>query len=114
MPEANVIDIKNFAPLPTKSPTGDDAAVIRLCDTIIAGFVESARLAGDDGRCTGANWTAVRAISAAGRAARTEAAAIPAVTLAGWRAKAAVLAHLDGEDGELALSLAHDILAGSA
>jgi hypothetical protein len=114
MSEANTILSKIAALSPTASPAAADANLIRLCDTIIAGFVESARLAGDDGRCTGANWTAVRAISAAGRAARAEAAAIPAVTLAGWRAKAAVLAHLDGEDGELALSLAHDLLAGSA
>jgi len=41
-------------------------------------------------------------------------AAMPAVTLAGWRAKASVLELLQGQDDALAWSLAQDILAASA
>ena len=90
MSEANTIHTEHSALSPT-IPTADDAAVIRLCDTIIAGFVESARLAGDDGRCTGADWAAVCALATAGHVARAQVAATPAATLAGWQAKAAVL-----------------------
>jgi hypothetical protein len=113
MPEAFMINSGNPALSPTIT-TADDATVIRLCDEILAGFAESSRLAGDDGRSSRANWAAIRTIVADGHAARAQMAAIPARTLAGRRAKAAVLAHLFGEDYALALSLADDLLAASA
>ena len=113
MPEALKINTKNPALSPTKSPAGDDATVIRLCDEILAGSAEAARL-NDEGRAVGADWAAVKALVTAGRAARRQVAAMPAVTLAGWRAKASVLELLQGQDDALAWSLAQDILAASA
>ena len=114
MSEANAVNTKNPSLFPMTSPAAaDDAAVIRLCDEILAGSAEAARL-NDEGRAVGADWAAVKALVTAGRAARRQVAAMPAVTLAGWRAKASVLELLQGQDDVLAWSLAQDILAASA
>ena len=86
--------------------------MIRICGEILAGFEESARLS-EEGRCVGADWAAVCAISAHVRVARAKVAVMPAATIEGWRAKARVLAHQEGRDDALAWSLARDLLAAA-
>jgi hypothetical protein len=113
MSEANAVNTKNPSLFPMTSPAADDAAVIRLCDEILAGFAESARVS-HEGRCVGADWAAVCAISAHVRVARAKVVAMSAATIEGWKAKARVLAHQEGRDDALAWSLARDLLAASA
>ena len=81
-----------------------DKTLIRMCADIVSGHAEVMRLT----VATGDHPSAAQ-IVAAGRVAIEGVAAMPAVTLAGMRGKARVLACLEGDHTSLAASLAEDL-----
>lgn len=78
---------------------------IELCDMITAAHRQIAGLSGDGGESIEANFDQIEPLAATVRAAAGQLVQTPAATLAGWRAKAAVLL-LTGHDDDLATSLA--------